>query len=122
MDGEIEGQGDLFTKVTEDRPGLSRRDGNDTSSAAAKTVKSGTRRWKVLAEIARHPAGLTDLELEYALSLRYPDERWSYGDYSPRRRELVSMGYVVDSGQRRRTHTANAQVVWVAVEQVTDGW
>lgn len=90
---------DLFD-VAQDRPGLARRDGRDTSKAAARAVKTGTARYRVLEALARAdlgaltPTGLTDAELADRLKMNPSTER-------PRRVELMDDGLLVDSGDRR---------------------
>ena len=58
--------------------------------------------------IARGDAGATDEEAEAALGIK-PQT------YTPRRRELVMLGLVRDSGRRRCTDAGRSAVVWVAV-------
>lgn len=58
--------------------------------------------------IERGEAGATDDEAEAVLGIRALT-------YTPRRRELVMLGLVRDSGRRRRTGAGRSAVVWVAV-------
>ncbi|EHR62650.1 helix-turn-helix domain-containing protein [Saccharomonospora cyanea] len=80
-----------------------------TSARAARNIapKTGTQRARVLAAVVRH-GGLTDLELAEQLGLLENSVR-------PRRTELVTGGYVVDSG-RTRTHRGTEWVVWEATD------
>lgn len=108
---------DRIRAAADQRDGLVARVGStDTQRAGAKAAKprSGTRRSKVYEAIARTgERGVTDWELEGLLAEQHPHERWSYGDYAPRRRELMDMGLVEDSGQRRRAgDTGSPQIVW----------
>lgn len=105
--------------AADQRDGLVARVGStDTQRAGAKAAKprSGTRRSKVYEAIVRTgERGVTDWELEGLLAEQHPHERWSYGDYAPRRRELMDMGLVEDSGERRRAgDTGSPQIVWRA--------
>jgi hypothetical protein len=90
--------------VTEDTEGLVRRDGSDTSRAAAGRP-TGRSRIRVLLHLTEHgPA--TDPEIATALDMSPNTQR-------PRRVELVSGGYVADSGERR-VHHGSAHIVWAA--------
>jgi hypothetical protein len=95
--------------VTDQIPAPSHHDGTDTEkiTAALMTPRAGTLRERAL--IALHSAGdagLTDHELS---------ERTGVYLYSiaPRRSELVRLGWVEDSGQRRITPQKAHAVVWV---------
>lgn len=81
---------------------------SDTSSAAAESIKpsAGTLRAKVLDCIVRS-SGVTDEEIATRLVMNPSTAR-------PRRLELVEMGLVKDSGERRKTRAGRASVVWVA--------
>jgi hypothetical protein len=58
--------------------------------------------------IACGGTGATDEEAEQALGIKVQT-------YTPRRRELVMLGLVRDSGRRRCTDAGRSAVVWVAV-------
>lgn len=53
-------------------------------------------------------AGMTDEEIQATLNLGGNSER-------PRRRKLVELGFVKDSGVMRKTGSNHAAVVWIAV-------
>ncbi len=53
--------------------------------------------------------GATDHEISAALRLQSDTAR-------PRRRELVEMGHVIDSGRTRETPSHRQAVVWIAVQ------
>lgn len=82
-----------------------------TSDTAARRISgySGKLRAKVYAWIiSRGEDGGTDDEGEAALGI-------CCQTYTPRRRELVQLGLVVDSGRRRPTSSGRPAAVWVAV-------
>lgn len=107
---------DRIRRAEENRAGLASRDSKPTQRAGARDVapKSGTRRKAVLDALLAHHGGLTDEELENHLVGLGDGRRWTYGDYAPRRRELVGMGLVADSGRTRIASTGSTQIVWVA--------
>lgn len=76
-----------------------------TSREAASSIKgkSARLREQVLQELRRNPA--TDEELATLLTLSGNTAR-------PRRVELVELGLVEDSGQRRKTASGRNAVVW----------
>lgn len=76
-----------------------------TSREAASSIqgKSARLRNQVLDELRRNPA--TDEELANALTL-------SGNTCRPRRVELVDLGLVEDSGERRKTASGRNAVVW----------
>ena len=81
-----------------------------TSEVAAEKIESEapTLRAKVYAMIrlaGEH--GVTDEEGESWLEMRHQT-------YTPRRGELVRLGLVVDSGQRRKTRGNRPAAVWIA--------
>lgn len=85
---------------------------SDTSRAAAASMKPhlGRVARRVYDEIARRGAdGATDDEIEEALDLTHQTA-------SARRRELVQLDSVVDSGRRRATRRGRSAVVWIAAE------
>lgn len=86
-----------------------------TSARAARDIapKAGSQRARILSALAEH-GGLTDLEIAGQLGLLDNSVR-------PRRTELVSGGYVVDSG-RTRTHRGREWVVWEATEEGRAWW
>ncbi len=97
-----------------DGPGLVRRDHPDTSRDAAQLVtpRTGTQRRRVLDYVAAR-GGATDREMQAALELDGNTQR-------PRRVELVTDGWLVDSGQRRLEHH-RAAIVWtLATDPPTD--
>jgi len=79
---------------------------SDTSRAAAEAIapKFGTMMWTVLEHLATYP-GLTDEEAQQTLSM-------SGNSYRPSRVTLMDRGFVVDSGNRRKTHQRKDAVVW----------
>lgn len=81
-----------------------------TSRAAADSAlaNSSAMRSKVLGAIRTAGAGMTDDEVERALGLRHQTA-------SARRRELVLLGLVRDSGRRRRTSSGRMAAVWEVV-------
>jgi hypothetical protein len=85
--------------------------GSDTSREAAESLSNtGTLRALVLAAIRlRNGRGATDQELQEALNLPVNVQ-------TPRRWELVNMGLVRDSGQRRKTRSGRNATVWVTTD------
>jgi len=85
---------------------------SETSEAAASSISSAR---PTLQDAVRTyikscgTFGATDQQIENALELRHQTA-------SPRRRELVLLGEVVDSGQTRKTDSGRNAVVWVWVE------
>jgi hypothetical protein len=91
-----------------DGPGAARADGPETMRAAAESLRGQLGRLQALvleAVRAAGEAGMTDEELERALGLRHQS-------VSARRRELVLRGQLADSGDRRRTSSGRAAIVW----------
>lgn len=87
-----------------------------TSDLAARRIAAhaGSLRALVLLHITTcGEHGATDDEGEIALDIR-PQT------YTPRRRELVRLGLVVDSGKRRPTLTGRPAAVWVAAKYAPD--
>lgn len=84
-----------------------RRDARATSVAAAKRAlpRSGTKRARVLYEIATAPAGCTDDEIITRTGFLHQS-------VGPRRLELEQGGWVEDSGERRKTRMGNPAIVW----------
>jgi hypothetical protein len=85
--------------------------GSETSEEAAKSIDAGSIRDRVRALIEDMGClGSTDEELERKLSMRHQT-------VSARRRELVLMGMVKDSGVKRRTTSGRKAVVWIACDE-----
>tara|TARA_A100001035_G_scaffold233752_1_gene196582 strand:+ start:157 stop:480 length:324 start_codon:yes stop_codon:yes gene_type:complete len=82
--------------------------GSDTSEAAARALAgpASSLRASVLEFIYQAPKGATDDEIEQALGMRHQTA-------SARRRELVLIGLVMDSGERRATRSGRTATVWV---------
>jgi hypothetical protein len=83
-----------------------------TSDAAARGIagQAPTDRGRIHVFLHdRGPYGATDDEGEYVLGIQ-PQT------YTPRRGELVGLGLVVDSGERRKTRNGRAAAVWVTRE------
>ncbi len=80
---------------------------SDTSRAAAEAVapKFGTVMLKVLEHLAFYPHGLTDEEGQQISGMQG-------NSYRPSRVTLMDRGFVVDSGNRRKTHQHKDAVVW----------
>lgn len=84
---------------------------SSTSRAAAEAIDPSTvtLRDQVLQWIRdRGGDGATDEEIQLGLGINPSTER-------PRRRELQQAGFIVDSGQVRRTRSRRDAVVWVAI-------
>ena len=85
--------------------------GSETSEEAAKSLYSGPIRERVHKIIESMDClGATDEELERRLNMKHQT-------VSARRRELVLMGRVKDSGVKRRTTSGRKAVVWIACEE-----
>lgn len=83
----------------------------ERNAAALVAPRSGHARRKVLDALAvRHPNGLTDYEIANVTGLRLYTA-------APRRTELVSQGWVMDSGRRRPTDSGTPAAVWVLTPQ-----
>lgn len=90
----------------------------DTQREAAIAVypRTGTDRRRVLDWIATQGArGATDEEIVEALRMPANTER-------PRRNELLNDGWIVDSGERRRTSTGTDAAAWVLSERGAEEW
>lgn len=88
--------------------------GSDTSEAAAASKEDTSRTDEecVLAYIrSRGPRGATDDEIELMLGMRHQNA-------SARRRSLVLLGFVRDSGMRRMTRSSRLAAVWIATVTV----
>ena len=86
--------------------------GSDTSKAAGNSIEGVAEsiRGRVYSRILDCGlAGSTDDELEVTLGLRHQTA-------SARRRELVLMDVVFDSGARRQTRAGRNAIVWLASE------
>lgn len=77
----------------------------ETSKAAAQSIKPDKGRSAVLACLRQHPGGLTDEEIQGLTGLSPSTER-------PRRIELERAGKLFDSGDVRRTRSGRYAVVW----------
>ncbi len=89
----------------------------DTSHAAAAVPREGMK-WKVL-ELFRasdrwqQDGGFTDEDLERRYRRAFPDGKPpGRGSVGKRRQELVELGLVEDSGERRPTETGCTAIVW----------
>ena len=110
-------QGALFETPLPDplagMPAWMHREAGDTERAAAALVqpRTGTWRARVLEAITTAGEhGLTDWELHDALG-------GNLYTVAPRRKELVELGWVVDSGSRRPTNNGARAIVWVLSER-----
>lgn len=85
------------------------KDRAGTSHQAARRIEphANTMRSLVKRFITGESDGATDDEIEVRLGLRHQSA-------SARRRELVLLGEIRDSGKRRQTRSGRAAVVWVA--------
>jgi len=85
---------------------------SETARLAAERIRptAASLRAQVMQLLESCPAGLTDEEIQERLSMPGNTER-------PRRSELVSMGWVADSGQRRPTRSGRKATVWKAVRR-----
>jgi hypothetical protein len=98
---------------SENRPGPVHRNAHDTERTASGLVfpRTGTLRLSALIALDRAgEAGLTHGELA-------EDTGHRHYSIAPRVTELVSMGWVVDSGRRRPTDTGSPAIVWVLSER-----
>lgn len=85
-------------------------------AAVAMYPVSGTARRYVLDTIgAARSTGATDEEIEDELHMRHQSA-------SARRNELVSDGWVEDSGRRRQTRSGRDAVVWILSERGMSEW
>jgi hypothetical protein len=76
-------------------------------AAASMIDAAGVQRAKVMEVIALAGSqGATDAEVELETGFRAQS-------VSPRRGELVTLGVIVDSGQRRRTPSGRSAIVWI---------
>lgn len=97
--------------------GLAPHNKTETSRAAAESIdpRKGTLQWEVLRYIRKMGRyGATDDEGSHALDM-------DGNTYRPRRRELAVMGFIVKSGEQRRTRSNRLAVVWVAHEYAPNG-
>ncbi len=87
--------------------GIPPHSGSQTSyeAAVSKIGATDTERQRVLEFLRRVKFGATDEQIHNALGMPQNTER-------PRRRELVLMGAVADSGKRRRTMSGRNAIVW----------
>lgn len=93
-----------------DAPGYVDR---DTSFEAAIRIEptAGSLRFLILNHIRRTAAATCD-EIEVDLELRHQTA-------SARVRELFLLGFVVDTGERRRTRSGRRAIIWAASADVT---
>lgn len=82
--------------------------GTSRAAASAITKPAGVLRAKVLEVIEERELGLTDEEGQTITGM-------GANTWRPRRRELVLLGRVRDSGARRPTASGRLAVVWVVV-------
>lgn len=97
--------------IDDNQPGLFSQQDRETQKRAAfaATPRTGTTRRAVYDAIASAGArGMTDHEIAEATGL-------TYSSLGPRRRELISGGWVRDSGKTRTIHLRNVseQTVWI---------
>jgi hypothetical protein len=93
-------QGDLFGLHTRARSG----DPDTSFKAAAQATPKMTERRRIVLRHFLQRQAMTDLELEGLCA--------NHGStYRTRRSELVQMGYIADSGERRLLHGSN-RIVW----------
>lgn len=93
--------------------GLPPHEAAETSVAAAVEIEehSGALRQQVKAFIRQAGLeGATDDEIEEALNMRHQT-------CSARRRELVLLGEVIDSGWRRKTRSGRKAIVWAVLKE-----
>lgn len=91
-------------------PGLVRNDHGETAHAAARQVRGKRELYhRLLTAIDGSIGGLTDEELQLTTGMNPSTER-------PRRVELVDAGVLCDSGNRRKTRSGRAAVVWSRVK------
>jgi len=83
---------------------------NNTSEQALASVagNAAQMRARVLAEIKRHPGGLTCDDVEKQLDMRHQTA-------SARVNELMTDGSIIDSGLQRPTRSGANAIVWLAV-------
>ncbi len=84
------------------------KDRAGTSHAAARSVRltANTMRDRVYKAVRDSADGFTDDDIEKATGFRHQTA-------SARRRELVLLGMIVDSGRRRSTRSGRTAAVWV---------
>lgn len=91
---------------------VARRTDPATSHAAARSTRdTGTIRARIL-ELIRTEGPLTDEELLELYARRHPDTPASPSGIRTRRKELVEMGYLEDSGQRATTKAGRQTAIW----------
>jgi hypothetical protein len=90
---------------------VARRTDPATSHAAARSVgDTGTIRARIL-ELIRTEGPVTDEELVELIERRHPGTATPSG-IRTRRKELVDMGYLEDSGQRDTTRAGRQAAIW----------
>jgi hypothetical protein len=106
-----------ITRSDENAIGLALKDGEETSKEAARAVfpRSGSQRWLVLQAFHNSTLGLTDSEMEEVINL-------DYNSFGPRRRELVSAGWVEKTEYVRKSKWGVNQVVWQITPEGEKQW
>lgn len=97
----------------ENELGRLHRDAHDTERAAARLIepKTGTLRALALARVFDAGSeGLTHGELAEVTGK-------NHYSIAPRVTELVDLGWVIDSGQRRKTALGSPAIVWICSER-----
>lgn len=79
--------------------------------AAAKALLNSPLRHAIYATHLAHPYGMTDDELETQLTNR-SGHRPHHGSLTKRRGDLVKLGLLEDTGDRRLTRTGCKAIVW----------
>jgi hypothetical protein len=81
--------------------------GSETSRAAAESIKisADTLRAKVLDYLKSQPDGATDEQMQLALGMAGNTQR-------PRRKELLDMGLIRDTGKTRATKSGRQATIW----------
>lgn len=96
-----------------------RTDDPGTSHEAAATVDLRERHRNVLDVILAVPDGMTDEQLWNAYRAQDKPPQSPSG-LRTRRSELVAHGYLVDSGERRRTRHGRRTIVWIPTRKARE--
>lgn len=83
-----------------------RKDAPETSKAIVDKIRTGSLQDRLLTQFQWSEMGWTDDELEQRTGR-------SHQSVSATRNTLMRKGYVVDSGDRRKTRSGNDAIVWV---------
>ena len=83
-----------------------RKDAPETSKAIVDKIRTGSLQDRLLTQFRWSALGWTDDELEQRTGR-------SHQSVSATRNTLMRKGYVVDSGNRRKTRSGNDAIVWV---------